>query len=486
MTLAERFNTSIFMSGTPADYQKAIFNKNKTNTDCPLYEAIRNNWICKPELNLVKASANFMPSIIKEILAVEMAKSASDKFNFGVRILANMKSIDDCHSCVEALKSQEEFKNVHTIIIHSKKKIIDDNEEKGYKFLESEIDGTVFANEKTIEKFTEIDKGEKFANEPIIVFQVDMLSEGVNIKCFNAVIVQSGSSVKQMQQIGRVLRNITITDKNGVEHKKIEEGHASIYAIIEIETDIIDLLTNLSEYGLTEDCFKWGRLLVERTGGSEDNADDDEGSEEGGLTWEEIGEVKINEYKISWGSNNAQREIKKVTGVNSVISDEMFSKMEAFLSEKSKSGDIFTSATKAAASKRDKAKNAHEKSLEKIKEKREEKEKKIEEKITKATEVGNTTEVEKLQKEKVKVIEEAKKEERKENNKYNMAGRRILQKFYAYINNYLNRSTRQDIVRQKDRKIWLNNVFQGNSDFTDFWMDLTEKYPEIKEKYFVK
>lgn len=59
-----------------------------------------------------------------------------------------------------------------------------------------------------------------------VVFQVDMLSEGINVKSFNSVIVTTSMLRRAMQQFGRVFRNYDIEG-----FSKRENGHASVYVV---------------------------------------------------------------------------------------------------------------------------------------------------------------------------------------------------------------------------------------------------------------
>ena len=115
-----------------------------------------------------------------------------------------------------------------------------------------------------------LDKNQNYFNDdlPIVVFQVDMISEGINIKSFNSVLITSYSEVKQMQQIGRVLRDIEF---NG--HHKKAEDEVSIYAAVENKEDLAQLLINLEEYDLTDDVFKWGKITNANNGSSPETDD---------------------------------------------------------------------------------------------------------------------------------------------------------------------------------------------------------------------
>lgn len=287
--IAKHFSVITLMSGTPADYQNELLDtfgmkpnelfaessKKETmsfvHAKCPLYTAVKEKYVVEPVLYRVFAQHDQVPAVLKRIY--ENEKQLCDKENenikqftekrFTPRIVANMCSIDECQT---ASKLLDEWFEGHIIVIHSEKK---KEEGDDIVVLESSVDGLQGKElaqfleknkcEDAVELLEKIDENELWENEPVILFQVDMISEGVNLKSFTAALVQTKESRKQMQQIGRPIRNL-ILEKNEEcvpTIDKIHNGHASIYVIEESQDEVINLLCNLTVYGLTDECFKW-------------------------------------------------------------------------------------------------------------------------------------------------------------------------------------------------------------------------------------
>ena len=181
---------------------------------------------------------------------------------FKTRLLVCAKSIDSIRSVADKLT------NCHVITLHSNKEGQD--EDNNVFTIVPTIDGVEKSAEETMKIIEALDKNQNYFNDdlPIVVFQVDMISEGINIKSFNSVLITSYSEVKQMQQIGRVLRDIEF---NG-HHKRVED-EVSIYAAVENKEDLAQLLINLEEYDLTDDVFKWGKITNANNGSSPETND---------------------------------------------------------------------------------------------------------------------------------------------------------------------------------------------------------------------
>ena len=105
---------------------------------------------------------------------------------------------------------------------------------------------------------------------PILIFQVDTISEGINLKSCSSTILTTDSEQKATQQIGRVVRKYDY-DVNG---KKIEKKVANVYMFKENNEDIFDLVKKLHKYGLTDKCFTWGKKVDIKTGSGGEVSDD--------------------------------------------------------------------------------------------------------------------------------------------------------------------------------------------------------------------
>ena len=285
MELSNTFRLTMLASGTPAHFQKELSRENRKNVcECTPAEAMAEGMICKPSLNLVRGSLDFdFPAAIAAVLKRE--KAACEKEPFGVSLLVNCTSIDQ----IKAILDHEWFRNrigkqFHVVSIHSQKSYTDGDNAR--RVLDCRVDDKTGISSQ--EAYGVVDDG-----LPVIVFQVGMIGEGINVKCFNSVIVTTHSDRTAMQQIGRGIRNYVKDGKD-----KIHDGHANVYAFFENVEDLQRLIVNVQEYDLTEDCFDWGRQIDVSTGSGMEY--DDECGIESALNefeWNEITELDIQEIR---------------------------------------------------------------------------------------------------------------------------------------------------------------------------------------------
>ena len=90
--------------------------------------------------------------------------------------------------------------------------------------------------------------------QPIVVFQIDKISEGVNICSFNSVLITSKRASKQLQQSARAFR------------KYPNKKSANVYCLADNVIDLKELVTNLFENGFKPGDIDWG--FVSYIGGS--------------------------------------------------------------------------------------------------------------------------------------------------------------------------------------------------------------------------
>ena len=261
--LATYFETSIFMSGTPNDYQIKLA-KDNHSIDLSIKDALNAGYICKPTLNLVRSKdevfdVRFFRDAIVAIKNYEKGLYENNEY-MQPRILVCADGIDTIQNIKNELSD-----DCHIIVLHSVKETNINNEVETF---EPEIDGIKKNKDEVMEILDAIDSGSEKALEllsdkkPIIVLQVDMISEGVNIKSFSSVFITSHSETKQMQQIGRVLRHFTVKDENGnILFDKNTSGLANIYCPISNKDEIGELLDNLEQAGLSDSCFNWGKIV---------------------------------------------------------------------------------------------------------------------------------------------------------------------------------------------------------------------------------
>ena len=261
--LAAYFETTIFMSGTPNDYQIKLA-KDNHSIDLSIKDALNAGYICKPTLNLVRSKdevfdVRFFRDAIVAIKNYEKGLYENNEY-MQPRILVCADGIDTIQNIKNELGD-----DCHVIVLHSVKETNINNEVETF---EPEIDGIKKNKDEVMEILDAIDSGSEKALEllsdkkPIIVLQVDMISEGVNIKSFSSVFITSHSETKQMQQIGRALRHFTVKDENGnILFDKNTSGLANIYCPISNKDEIGELLYNLEQAGLSDGCFNWGKIV---------------------------------------------------------------------------------------------------------------------------------------------------------------------------------------------------------------------------------
>lgn len=300
MNLASLFKNVITMSGTPDWVQREMTSKNKKNEcKCSPKLAMENGWICKPSLNLVNCTESSWPAAVKAVFERELEIWEANGKIFRPALLVNCKSIDEVHN----LRSVDWFKEnagklFHLISIHSKKSV-HDRSTGSRADLCAEIDGKQVDAEEAYDEIVKIDE---HASDtlPVIVFQVQMIGEGINVKSFNSVITASNCDKTAMQQIGRAVRNFSIQKlvaekheqtassfwkrilgkKDIVEKKilktftKVNDGHANVYVINDNLKTLESLVVGLSNYDLTSDCFDWGKRIDIDSGSSPEILDE--------------------------------------------------------------------------------------------------------------------------------------------------------------------------------------------------------------------
>ncbi len=326
--LATYFETSLFMSGTPNEYQTKLA-KDNHSIELSIKDAISvtpRPYICKPTLNLVHSKDEvFDVRLIRDaIIAIKNHEKELYKDNeyMQPRILVCADGIDTIQNIKNELGD-----DCHVILLHSVKETNINNEVETF---EPEINGVKKNKTEVMEMLDAIDSDSEKASEllsdkkPIIVLQVDMISEGVNIKSFNSVFITSHTQTKQMQQIGRVLRHFEVKNENGnILFDKNTSGLANIYCPISNEAEVGELLYNLEQAGLSEGCFEWGKIVNVTHSSANSESSDNPAKPE---TWRSIrSEFNIDElYKMGDNVWNG-RVLKNV--LNLEISDEIKEKL---------------------------------------------------------------------------------------------------------------------------------------------------------------
>ena len=258
------------MSGTPAAYQREWTKKWPKNACvCSPKEAMANGWICRPILNLVIGDKN--TGWARAIVAVlNKEKTVCENEVFKPRLMLNCSGIDDIKQIVglEWIKAHVK-KDFHLITLHSTKGYDDGN--GLLNFAKPTIDCEDVDADEAYKAIEAIDGDSYFKDDlPIVVAQVAMLGEGINVSSFNAILTASNAEKTAMQQIGRCIRNYRLGEK-----EKVVDGHANVYVLTDNVCSIRQLLVNLEEYDLTDECFQWGDKIDVMTGSSPEDLDDD-------------------------------------------------------------------------------------------------------------------------------------------------------------------------------------------------------------------
>ena len=290
---AQYFETSIFMSGTPSDYMKCI--ATRYSFSCHL--AVQEGKIFKPTLNLIidpklYAKGNFSNDEDLEKVSEKKFASAivkmiekekeNNKDSYGVRSLicipprgTETSGRNTIVNTVESLK--KENYNIITLLSEGPAiskdgtevnldccyKLADDTEithsnEAFIMTMLENIDGSENVQMEDLEEDeiapVSVLKKMKENKQPIVVFQIDKISEGVNICSFNSVLITSKRASKQLQQSARAFR------------KYPNKKSANVYCLADNVIDLKELVTNLFENGFKPGDIDWG--FVSYIGGS--------------------------------------------------------------------------------------------------------------------------------------------------------------------------------------------------------------------------
>lgn len=235
------FNLSLLLSGTPCEFQCNIPNR----IDFSLRDSINNDCVMKPYMNFVNGigQENLVNSI-RSIYYNELKTRA--KLNEQVKIIVNCSGIDEIHNIKkhEFINTGIANKDFHVITMHSNKTAYEDGEEIT---IISSIDGVDKPTNEVYELINKLDNENVFNDDlPILLFQVDMISEGLNLNSFSAAFITTTDGKRFVQQLGRVIRK----------HKN--KSIANIYVMLDTCHTASMLITNFAKTDLlTADCFDW-------------------------------------------------------------------------------------------------------------------------------------------------------------------------------------------------------------------------------------
>lgn len=268
-TIQDFFQFIMPMTATPAAYQVAIMEhlKYKANTIvCSFKESLDNGWILKPSVyaicsNFYNDNKKFYTGLA--VIIENTINEFKNKYNQQLRMIINCTSIEQIHEICSGKFFQENMgKTFNVCKLHSRKKVEDKNGDE--MELMCGINNIIVNANIAKAFFAECDKRENTINHlendmfsidennkidmslPMIIFQVDMISEGLNLNSVNATVITTTEHRKAMQQIGRVVR---------LSANKI---HPRIFLFQENLGIIAKLIRDLSiQYSLTAECFDW-------------------------------------------------------------------------------------------------------------------------------------------------------------------------------------------------------------------------------------
>lgn len=290
---AQYFETSVFMSGTPSNYMKDIATRYSFSCHC----AVQEKKIFKPTLYLIVdpnlyakgsfsndedlenvSEKRFASAIVKMI---EKEKE-NNKDSYGVRSLicipprgVETSGRNTIVNTVESLK--KENYNIITLLsegpaiskdgtevnldccykLANDTEITHSNEAFIVTMLEN-IDGIENVQMEDLEddevEAVSVLKKMYENKQPIVVFQIDKISEGVNICSFNSVLITSKRASKQLQQAARAFR------------KYPNKKSANVYCLANSVVGLKVLVSNLFDKGFQPGDVAWG--FVAYVGGS--------------------------------------------------------------------------------------------------------------------------------------------------------------------------------------------------------------------------
>ena len=279
-TIQDFFQFIMPMTATPAAYQVAIMEhlNYKANTIvCSFKESLDNGWILKPSVyaicsNFYNDNKKFYTGLA--VIIENTINEFKNKYNQQLRMIVNCTSIEQIHEICSGKFFQENMgKTFNVCKLHSRKKVEDKNGDETE--LTCGINNIIVNAKITKEFFKKCDERENTINHlendmfsldknnkidmslPMIIFQVDMISEGLNLNSVNATVITTTEHRKAMQQLGRPVR----LSKNKIPPR--------IFLFNENLRIIARLIRDLSiQYSLTAECFDWIYYDVTNNGSS--------------------------------------------------------------------------------------------------------------------------------------------------------------------------------------------------------------------------
>ena len=229
------------MTGTPGEFQCLMSQDDKFKKDFLIpvtYKyAIGMDWILCPEVFVILNLYNLENALTHAVIsAYEREKAAHP--DEPVHLLVNCLDRTIAMNTVKKVWEYIQNNNINCKVfsLHGADDDLKPTED-GVEYKDSElIKAKVCGGEYDDVKYGGIDKD--YPNQDVIVMQVKMISEGMNINSFNAVVVTSTNEVNIIQQIGRAVR------------KFFGKKHVSVYCVCDNYSDVWDVFRPLIKEGL--------------------------------------------------------------------------------------------------------------------------------------------------------------------------------------------------------------------------------------------
>lgn len=221
-------------------------------------------WIINPWLWVIRTFTDELSELENAIITAYMHEEVLNKMhestaNDCIHMLVNCKDIISAHDMgmhiYEAMRNNL-HREVDVIILHSDKNLADTKENEPDTLVSLLNNKEIKGDAK--EFVRKID--ENYVGRNVIVFQVGMISEGLNVNSFNSVILTSCAEVKVVQQTGRGVR--FLDPKYGIKR------HTSIYAVAPNKSIVEEVICKqLIEQGLDLSEVLKGVVELERPDG---------------------------------------------------------------------------------------------------------------------------------------------------------------------------------------------------------------------------
>lgn len=229
------------MTGTPGEFQCLMSQDDKFSKDYLVevtYKyAIGESWILCPEVFVILNLFNLENALTHAVISAyerEKAAHPNEPVHMLVNCLDRTIAMNTVKKVCEYIKNNDLDCKVFSL--HGADDDLKPTED-GVECNDSElIKAKVCGIKYNDVEYGGIDKD--YPTRDVIVMQVKMISEGININSFNAVVVTSTNEVNIIQQIGRAVRPF------------LGKNHVAVYCVCDNYSDVWDVFKPLIKEGL--------------------------------------------------------------------------------------------------------------------------------------------------------------------------------------------------------------------------------------------